>query len=273
MSTETGAQRLADLLREGQQFWSTPTGAAVRRAERACLGPVCERLFGVHSLELGFGNLLADMCPVRHAMGWAPSRELAQDAATLICSPDALPLPDDSLSLVIVHHLLEVAPDPHHMLQEAARVTADEGRLILFGWMPFSAGALGRLAPGKRQRLPWRGQWRSPGRLRDWLAFVDFQVERVDYCAFRLPGRPARNALFETLGRRHNLPLGDSYMIQACRRPQLLKTRDNRLRFTSPLGGPALGAARLEVEPGVPDCMGNRAANGTAQEKRMTEIE
>lgn len=252
MSTESDAPRLADLVHEGRQFWATPAGAAVRRAERACLGPACERLFGVHSLELGFSNLLADMCPIRHAMGWAPDREPAQDAATLICSPEALPLPDDSLSLVVVHHLLEVAPDPHHMLQEAARVTADEGRLIVFGWMPWSAGALGRLAPGRRQRLPWQGQWRSPGRLRDWLAFVDFQVERVDYCAFRLPGRPARNALFETLGRRYNLALGDSYMIQACRRPQLLKSRDTRLRFTSPLGGAALPAARLGAGPVAP---------------------
>lgn len=266
MSTESGAQRLAVLFREGQHFWSTPTGDAVRRAERACLGPVCERLFGVHSLELGFGNLLADMCPVRHALGWAPTRELAQDASTLVCSPDALPLPDGSLSLVIVHHLLEVAPDPHHMLQEAARVTGDEGRLILFGWMPFSSGALGRLSPGRRQQLPWCGQWRTPSRLRDWLAFVDFQIERVDYCAFHLPGRLPRNSLFETLGRRHNLPLGDSYMIQACRRPQLIAPRESGLRFGVPLGGSALGAARLRPDPGA-------ARDRAAHKKRMTESE
>lgn len=266
MSTERGAQQLAALFREGQRFWATPTGEAVRRAERACLGPICERLFGMHSLELGFGSVLADMCPIRHAMQWAPTRELAQGASTLVCSPDALPLPDGSLSLVVVHHLLEVAPDPHHMLQEAARVTADEGRLILFGWMPLSPIAVGRLSPGRRQRLPWRGQWRSPSRLRDWLAFVDFQIERVDYCAFQLPGCPPRNALFETLGRRHNLPLGDSYMIQACRRPQLTEARGNGLHFTVPLRGSALGAARLESDP-------RSAREGAAHETRMTESE
>lgn len=261
MSTETSAQRLAALFREGQQFWATPAGEAVRRAERACLGPACERLFGVHSLELGFAGLLADMCPVRHALRWAPTRELAQGPSTLVCSPDALPLPDESLSLVVVHHLLEIAPDPHHMLQEAARVTADEGRLILFGWMPVSAGGMGRLLPPRRRVLPWRGQWRAPGRLRDWLAFVDFEIERVDYCAFHLPGRLPRNTLFETLGRRHNLPLGDSYMIQACRRPQLIQSRGSRLRFTAPLGGSALGAARL------------MSRHGTAQERRKREVE
>ena len=266
MSTDRGAQRLAALFREGQRFWATPTGEAVRRAERACLGPVCERLFGMHSLELGFGSVLADMCPVRHPMQWAPTRELAQGASTLVCSPDALPIPDGSLHLVVVHHLLEVAPDPHHMLQEAARITADEGRLILFGWMPLSPIALGRLSPGCRQRLPWRGQWRSPGRLRDWLAFVDFEIERVDYCAFQLPGRLPRNSFFETLGRRHNLPLGDSYMIQAQRRPQLIETRSSGLRFTAPLGGAAFGTARLEPDQAA-------ARQGVAHERRMTEIE
>lgn len=266
MSTETSAQRLAALYREGQAFWSSPAGQAVRHAERACLGPACERLFGVHSLELGFGDLLADMCPVRHPLSWAPTRELAETSSTLVCAPDALPLPDDSLSLVVVHHLLEVAPDPHHMLQEAARVTADEGRLILFGWMPFSAGGMGRLSPARRRALPWRGQWRAPGRLRDWLAFVDFEIERVDYCAFQLPGRLPRNSFFETLGRRHNLPLGDSYMIQAQRRPQLIETRSSGLRFTAPLGGAAFGTARLEPDQAA-------ARQGVAHERRMTEIE
>ncbi|WP_300270703.1 methyltransferase domain-containing protein [Halomonas sp.] len=246
MSTETSAQRLAALVREGRRFWSTPEGQVLRQAERACLGPACERLFGAHSLELGYAGLLEDMCPVRHHLAWAPTRELATGPSTLVCVPEALPLPDGCLSLVVVHHLLEVAPDPHHLLQEAARVTADTGKLILFGWMPFSAGGLARLSPARRRRLPWAGQWRSPRRLRDWLAFVDFEIERVDYCGFHLPGRPPGNALLETLGRRHNLALGDSYMIQACRRPQLAQRQGSRLRFAAPLGGPSLGATRLE---------------------------
>ncbi|MFP4138111.1 MAG: methyltransferase domain-containing protein [Halomonas sp.] len=261
MSTETSAQRLAILIREGRRFWSTPEGQALRHAERACLGPACERLFGAHSLELGFGGLLADMCPVRHPLAWAPTRELAEGPSTLVCVPEALPLPDDCLNLVVVHHLLEVALDPHHLLQEAARVTADGGRLIVFGWMPFSAGGLYRLSPARRQRLPWCGQWRSPWRMRDWLAFVDFEIERVDYCGFHLPGTPPRNALLETLGRRHNLALGDSYMIQACRRPQLAQHQGRRLRFSAPLGGPALGATRLE--PG----------QAARYEKRKREVE
>ncbi|GHE19498.1 class I SAM-dependent methyltransferase [Halomonas urumqiensis] len=249
MSNSPEANALARLVRDGRRYWATPTGQAVRQAERACLGPVCERVFGAHSLELGMGACLADMCPVRHPMRWAPTRELAEQSATLVSPPDALPLPDDCLSLVVIHHLLEVVPDPHHMLQESARVTAHDGRLIIFGWMPIGAGGLARAWPGRRRRVPWRGHWRTPGRLKDWLAFVDFEIERVDYCSFHLPGSVPRNTLLETLGRRYNLPLGDSYMIQARRKPQLAQTQPPRLAFTRPFGGAALGATRLRQSP------------------------
>ena len=243
MSNSRDLHGLARLVRDGRRYWSSPAGQALWRAERACLGPVCERLFGGHSLELGMAPMLSEICPIRHALGWSPTREMADQDSTLVCPPDALPLPDDCLSLVVVHHLLEVVPDPHHMLQEAARVTADDGRLIIFGWYPLSAAGLSRAWPGRRRLMPWRGHWRTPGRLGDWLAFVDFEIDRVDYCGFHLPGSQPRNTMLETLGRRHNLPLGDSYMIHARRRTQLAQPQRPRLDLASPLVGPTLGSA------------------------------
>ncbi|MBB3229846.1 class I SAM-dependent methyltransferase [Halomonas stenophila] len=249
MSNSQDAMALARLVREGRRYWASPGGRSVWRAERACLGPLCERWFGVNGLELGMAPTLADMCPVRHALRWSPTAELAEGDATLVCPPDALPLPDGCLSLVVIHHLLEVAPDPHHLLQEAARVTDDDGHLILFGWAPFGVAGVSRLWPERRRHLPWRGRWRTPGRLSDWLAFVDFEAQRVDYCGFRLPGGTAHNAMLETLGRRHNLPLGDCYMIHARRRSQLAQTRRDRVAFPRPLAGSALGNASRQCGP------------------------
>ncbi|TDO02952.1 MULTISPECIES: class I SAM-dependent methyltransferase [Halomonas] len=244
MSNSRDPYALARLVGAGRHYWASPAGQSLWRAERACLGPVCERLVGRHSLELGMAPVLSDICSIRHALAWSPNREMADHDSTLVCPPDALPLPDDSLSLVVVHHLLEVIAEPHHMLQEAARVTADTGRLIIFGWNPLSAGGLSRLWPGRRRRMPWRGHWRSPARLGDWLAFVDFEIERVDYCGFHLPCRLPRNSVLETLGRRHNLPLGDSYMIHARRRAQLAQSQPSRFAPARPLAGPAMGSAR-----------------------------
>lgn len=249
MSNSRELHGLARLVRDGRRYWASAAGQALWRAERACLGPVCEGLFGQHALELGMAPVLSDICPIRHALSWSPTREMAAHEATLVCPPEALALPDDCLSLVVIHHLLEVVPDPHHLLQEAARVTADDGRLIIFGWTPLSAGGLSRGWPGRRERMPWRGRWRTPARLGDWLAFVDFEIDRVDYCGFHLPGRLPRNALLETLGRRHNLPLGDSYMIHARRRSQRVQPLRPGLDLAAPLAGPSLGGA---TRTGVP---------------------
>lgn len=250
---------LAQLVREGRHYWSTPHGQAHWQAERACLGPVCERLFGQHSLQLGMAPRLTDMCPVRHALTWAPTRELAQDERSVICSPSRFPLPDESMTLVVVHHLLEVVPEPHRVLQEVTRLVSDDGRLILFGWSPLSVEGCRRPWPGRRTMLPWRGHWRTPGRLRDWLTFVDFEIERVDYCAFRLPGSQPRNAGLETLGRRHNVPLGDSYMIRARRRAQWAQIVRPRLK------APAVGASLLGHAP--------RVASTEHERERMTEVD
>lgn len=234
---------LAQLVHDGRRYWASADGMAHWQAERACLGPVCESVFGQHSLELGMGPRLCDMSPIHHALRWAPTRELAEQPETLVCLPDALPLTDASLQLVVIHHLLEVLPDPHHVLQEAARVTADNGELIIFGWDPLGVTGWSRVLPHKRRQLPWQGHWRSPGRLRDWLAFVDFEIERVDYCGFHLPGGMPRNATLETLGRRHNLPLGDTFMIRARRRSQPAQTQRPSLTLGPSLGGTSLGHA------------------------------
>lgn len=243
MSNSHEALALARMYREGHRYWSSENGQAHWRAERACLGPVCENLHGGHSLELGMGPSLTDMSPIRHNIRWAPTAELTDSPSTLVCPLDALPLPDECLHLVIVHHLLELVGEPHRLLQEAARVTADDGCLIVLGWMPLGIAGLSRLSPGRRNHLPWRGHWRTPSKLGDWLAFVDFRIERVDYCGFHLPGSLPNNAMLETLGRRHNVPLGDSFIIRARRRARLAQSQRPRLQMQGTLGGGALGHA------------------------------
>lgn len=258
VSNSNVIQSLPQLVEEGRRYWSSPTGRAHWQAERACLGPVCERLFGAHSLHMGMAPRLTDMCPIRHSLCWAPTRELAEDSSCLVCPTDRLALPDDCLSLVVIHHLLEIVPEPHRLLQEATRVVADDGYVIIFGWSPLGVEGLYRPWLKPRDTLPWRGRWRTPGRLKDWLAFVDFEIERVDYCGFRMPGSLPRNASLESFGRRHNLPLGDTYMIRARRRVQWARVVRPRLPAT------AVGRSLL----------GNSPRIVTEHEReRLTEVE
>lgn len=250
MSNSAQQQSVISLVKAGREFWTSPRGCAVQQAERACLGPISDRWFGHHGLELGLGAGLADTCPVRHLMHWVPCLELAETDGSLVCHPDALPLPDGELELVVIHHLLEVASEPHRLIQEAARVTADDGHLVIFGWSPLSPSALARRLGKRRSAFCQQGQWRTPSQLTEWLTFVDFDVQRVDYCGFRLPGRPVANARLEVFGRRHNLPLGECFMIHARPRSLLATTNRKRLMFGKPMVGHVVnGATRLEKQP------------------------
>lgn len=258
---------LAQAVREGRRFWGSEGGVALWQAQRACLGPLCESRFGSHSLQLGMASRLTDMCPIRHAMSWAPTRALAQDDATLVCDPSTLPLPDESLDLVLVHHLLEVMPNAHHLVREAARVTRDDGLLVMMGWNPFGADALGHLSPASRRRWPCKGRWRRSGRLREWLAFVDFEIDRVDYCGFRLPGGHIHNLGLETLGRRYNLPFGGCYLIVARRKQIPVQPVRTLLRRDS-MAGNWLGPAALHRDHG------GRSGRAThAHDDRMAEVD
>jgi len=230
-------QGLTAAVREGRRFWDSKPGQALWRAERACLGPHCEQHRGALSLQLGMAPLMSDMCPVRHALEWAPAEELVINPNTLVCAPERLPLADDSLDLTLIHHLLEAVERPHHVLQEAARVTRADGRLLVFGWHPYGPAS----GPVSRRPAPWQRQWRAPRRLRDWLEFVDFEIERVDYCGFRWPWNTARNRRLETLGRRYNVPLAQAYLLIARRRTIPMQP----IRLSEPAMGRAKSGAWL----------------------------
>ena len=237
MSNSDTGLKLNQQLEKCQQFWMSAKGAALLDAQRACLGPVIDSRHKGHALEIVMGPSMLQAAPLTHVMQWAPSRKAAQQQETLICPLDDLALPDGCLDITLIHHWMEHANNAHHLLQEAARVTSDHGILLIFGFNPYSLNNLSRCALPWRHDFPDKGQqradWRSPRYLRDWLAFVDFDIERVDYCGFRMPFARSRkaacNGSMETLGRRHNMPLGDSYMIRARRRQQPASTK--RVKF------------------------------------------
>lgn len=260
MSNSDTGLKLNQQLEKCQQFWMSAKGAALLDAQRACLGPVIDSRHQGHALEIVMGSSMLQAAAHAHVIQWAPTLKAARRPETLVCPLDDLALPDGCLDITLIHHWMEHADNAHHLLQEAARVTADNGILLIFGFNPFSPSNLSRRALPGHQAFPVKGhqrvQWRSPRALRDGLAFVDFEIERVDYCGFRLPFERSRkmacNGSLETLGRRHNMPLGDSYMIRASRRQQPASTK--RVKFAMPMApsGRSVQAFSREHYPRMP---------------------
>jgi SAM-dependent methyltransferase len=100
----------------------------------------------------------------------------AVDATFLAGEAAALPLADNSADLMLSVFGVIFAPDPQAAAAELARVTADDGRILLTAWIP--GGAISRMnqvaqqavlrtlgAPRRRHRLPGTTPMRSTSSL------------------------------------------------------------------------------------------------------------
>lgn len=143
------------------------------------------------------------------------------EVASLRCALEALPLPNNSLDAMVLHHALEVAADARSGLREAARVLAPGGRLVVCAFNPVSLWGLrrvyARLRPDTFSGLRFITSWR----LLDWLALLGFELQgRVQYLAFTLPfavdrGDAAEIGRAEGALKRMQPPVGGVYVISA----------------------------------------------------------
>jgi SAM-dependent methyltransferase len=146
------------------------------------------------------------------------------------CELQAIPLPNNSLDGAVLHHALELAPDPRTAVRELSRVLTPGARLVVCGFNPMSLWGL-RHAYARLFQDSFSGlRFVNPVRLQDWLAVLGFELcEEVRYLAYGLPfGRLAgaekpASALhprrwgegLQSVLLRHNPPVGGVYIISA----------------------------------------------------------
>jgi len=119
------------------------------------------------------------------------------DRVALVTNAAALPFPEASLDLLVLPHTLELSADPHHVLREVERVLVPEGRVVISGFNPYSlwglrqararwASRVGMAGLGiSRLYLPETGDFIAPGRLKDWLRLLSFEVESERFGCYR----------------------------------------------------------------------------------------
>lgn len=163
-------------------WFQGPLGARVLREEAALATRALDDVFGFELLQVGAwgpSRHLLDGARTQHTTLLAPELNAG---VTLCAQPESLPFRSDSIDAVLLPHTLELVEDPYAVLREAERVLTGEGCLMICGFNPFSGwGArrvfgrcLGRPAfpPGTQRML-------SERRLRDWVALLGFDVDRV----------------------------------------------------------------------------------------------
>lgn len=89
---------------------------------------------------------------------------------TIVCKASQLPLANESIDLVFLHHFLEWQESPHSVLKEAARVLHPKGYLLLSLFRPMS---LWRFNSLYKQTVEFSI---TQARLGDWLEFLDLEI-------------------------------------------------------------------------------------------------
>lgn len=196
---------------ELQKWSNTPVGRAFLSAEKTRLRETLAHQFGFHlvfSGEHSCADLLQDT-PILHRMVLTPTP--VENLSSLAADLEALPFLTESVDLLILQHCLEFSPNPHAVLQEAARVLLSEGRLVIFLFNPVSLWGLYRLFKSKRAHFPWFGHFYSRSRVVDWLKLLGFaEFEMEDF--FLSPNFLEKNRFIRRLG------LGCGYRVVAKKR-------------------------------------------------------
>lgn len=226
------------------------------------LGEAARRFHGDTLLWAGCHEHTAETvrgCMVRHRLyACADPSPAVEDLAPLRCHLDALPLPNNSLDAMVLHHALEACPDPRGGLREAARVLVPGGRLVVCAFNPMSLWGA-RCAYARFRDDVFSGL-RLVGtlRLRDWLALLGFELQgEVRYLTYTLPfqvGRDAPRAApgrTERLLRRLQAPVGGVYVIVATKQAVALRpswrSRPIRTSALAPAAYPKSAVQRAPV--------------------------
>jgi SAM-dependent methyltransferase len=222
---------------ESRAWLESPAGRYLLAWEQAQLDRVVSDVFGFHALQVGrpaLDALRANRMPHRWMLDDVPQAAgAASRPLDILAQFEALPLPSQSLDLVVLAHTLELAEDAHQTLREVERVLMPEGRVVVVGFNPTSlwgvAGHCSRTASRLGLRAPQheRGEIIGPRRLRDWLKLLGLQVETGCFGCYRPTWSTERwldrTEWMEAAGQRWWPFFGSLYMVVAVKRVHAMR--------------------------------------------------
>ncbi|MBV8660234.1 MAG: methyltransferase domain-containing protein [Burkholderiales bacterium] len=233
----------------------TPLGEYVAQREQAFFDHAVADRFGYYAVQVGNGAvdcLRVNRISTRVTLGMTPGCTIRSD-------PAHLPFPAASIDLLALPHTLDFHPDPHQVLREAERVLVPEGRLLITGFNPWSLWGLARTYR-RRRGMPWRGQFLSLTRVKDWLALLGLEPAGGRIACYVPPVSNAawleRFQFMELAGNRWWPVGGAVYCLEAVKRVRGMRLIAPKWKTAKALGRP--------VAIGAPDRRNTNTANSVS---------
>ena len=203
------------------EWLSSDAGTILVDSEKQLLEQELTTIFGYHACQYSAvpeADLLKNTA-VKSRFTISTSTGHETSVSQMQINPDHWPVAPGSLDLVLLHHTLEAAENPHQLLSEAANTIIPEGKLIIIGFNPFSLGGLARWVMPGHWPLLRSTRLITPWRLRDWLKLLRFRVERTGYGGYLYPVSGIMSGLKGKLVEQRcdhlHLPLGGFYIMVA----------------------------------------------------------
>lgn len=217
-------------------WFQTALGRSLLANQRSVISSIIQPYFGVFQAEIGVSHRVPVGNPssITHKYFIMPEWSSDLPSNVLISESDEIALDTGSVDLVILHHTLDFAKDPHQTLREASRVLKSTGHLVIIGFNPTSLWGL-RKVFNRSKQAPWNSRYISGKRISDWLNLLHYQVSDVAYHYYGLPFNKIR--LLKKLLWLGNLlnpkvPLGTYYIMSA--QKQTFSRVQKKQRWNSP---------------------------------------
>jgi len=207
---------------QGFEDWlQTPAGRYVLNWEQQKHDLLVADIFGFNAVQLSLPNhrfLRANRMPLRFRCD-----DGRYDGASEVRSDlHYLPFAANSIDLVVMPHTLEFDANPHQVLREVERILVPEGHVIVTGFNPFSLWGARRKFSRADSPPPWRGQYLSVLRLKDWFALLGFETHAGNFGCYTPPVTREKWLqswrFMELAGNRWWPYAGATYIIQAVKR-------------------------------------------------------
>ncbi|OGA28467.1 MAG: methyltransferase type 11 [Betaproteobacteria bacterium RIFCSPLOWO2_02_FULL_65_24] len=163
-------------------WFDTPQGQYVLAWEQAQFDSAVDDVFGYYAVQVGLPRLdflRENRIPLHVTVG-------LDSGSSVRAEPWTLPLASQSIDLVVLPHVLEFSPHPHHILREAERVLMPEGSIVIAGFNPLSLWGARRTLDMRRE-YPWSGRFIGLLRLRDWLHLLGFELNGGKFGCYAPP--------------------------------------------------------------------------------------